>query len=103
MCVGTLVPCDLIYSDKATGPNNKNVYFSLVHSLSLSLHAPGEMEAMIKQNKPTGRMSFPKSHFWNLNPLLYVILIILHQEQFGVVWLRMLQQNYLQDPVNECI
>lgn len=27
VCVSTSVPCDLIYPDKATGPNNKNVYF----------------------------------------------------------------------------
>lgn len=39
VCVWTSVSCDLIYPDKATGPNNKNVYFSLSLSHSIPLSA----------------------------------------------------------------
>lgn len=65
VCVWTSVPCDLICPDKATGPNNKNVYFlSLSLIRSLSLHASGEMGEVIKQNKPTGRMTSHRVIFW---------------------------------------
>ncbi len=68
VCVWTSAPCDLIHPDKATGPNNKNVYF-LSRSFAPSLcMLQAKWREVIKQNKPTGRMTSPKSHFWNINP-----------------------------------
>lgn len=78
--VWTSAACDLIYPDKATGPNNKNVYFlSLSRSLPLSLYAPGRMGEVIKQNKPTRGMTSPKSNFWIVNPLF-----VCHTDEYYV-------------------
>lgn len=80
VCVWTSAACDLIYPDKATGPNNKNVYFlSLSRSLPLSLYAPGRMGEVIKQNKPTRGMTSPKSNFWIVNPLF-----VCHTDEYYV-------------------
>ena len=68
---------------------------SLSRLLPLSLCAPGRMGEVIKQNKPTGGMTSPKSNFWILNPLFCMSHSrVLHQERCDAVWFRMLQRGY---------
>lgn len=76
VCVSTSLPRDLIYTDKATGLNNKNVYFSSLSFAPSSCVLRAKWGEAIRQNKPTARMT--SSNFCHLNPsFLYFILIIL--------------------------